>query len=431
MVANLDDADFEARFARATQRQGDPTRRGSIEHAPVPRSDKSPQPSQLRAPAASATGPTVMRSLAGPEAVSPARLPDSPAAPAPSPVVPRVQEPESAAGLPSALAGSEAAVSPSPGVVRVPMGGHALYAVLALVMGPLGHTLTPAERWLAVAISNHVNRRTGEAFPSYDLLRAETGISRPTLIRILNRLPSAARPVTLCCGAEAIFTRERRGRRYYYAVAGRGQETCSEAQGSQCDRSHGETGLMVEPVSSDPDTGLTVRRNRYQSETLTTKEQPKNKKQRASKLDQAKADAEALEAAEAYRLALGRSQVTLAALQAARRALDAGATVAELLTLCRAVASVRAGDVSAKDGTLLAWAVGKEVLDAPFLFRPDNLEKLILEARSVLRAPAVVAPPPDYSSRPLDEVPFHLRGAEARRRGIDPGSLVPTQEGAA
>lgn len=371
-----------------------------------------------------------MRSLAGPEAPSPARLPDSPAVPVPSQVVPNFHEPESAAGLPSALAGSEAAVSPSPGVVRVPMGGHALYAVLALVMGPLGHTLTPAERWLAVAISNHVNRRTGEAFPSLHLLAEETGLHRATVIRMLNLPPGAVRPVTLCCGDRAIFDRERRGRLYYYTLASWWQDL-PHAQVADGDQSHRATDRTVRPVADQAGTGRTVRRDRSQGATLTTKEQPKNKKQRASKLDQAKADTEALEVAEAYRLALGRSQVTLAALQAARRALDAGATVAELLTLCRAVASVRAGDVSAKDGTLLAWAVGKEVLDAPFLFRPDNLEKLILEARSVLRAPAVVAPPPDYSSRPLDEVPFHLRGAEARRRGIDPGSLVPTQEGAA
>lgn len=421
VVAHLDDADFEARFARATQRQGDQVRRGAIEHPPTPRSDKKPQPPPPQ-PAA------VMPSLTGPEALSPARPPEA-TPPVTAPVVPSLQEPESAASSPGAVAPNEAAVSPSPAVVRVPMGGNALYAVLALVMGPLGRTLTSAERWLAVAISNHVNRRTGEAFPSLHLLAEETGLHRATVIRMLNRPPGAVRPVTLCCGDRAIFDRERRGRLYYYTLASWWQEQ-SDAQVAQGDQSHGATSRTVRSVADQAGTSRTVRRDRSHGATLTTKEQPKNKKQRASKLDQAKADTEALEVAEAYRLALGRSQVTLAALQAARRALDAGATVAELLTLCRAVASVRAGDVSAKDGTLLAWAVGKDVLDATFLFRPDKLEKLILEARSVLRAPAVVAPPPDYSSRPLDEVPFHLRGAEARRRGIDPGSLVPTEEGA-
>ncbi len=125
--------------------------------------------------------------------------------------------------------------------------------------------------------------------------------------------------------------------------------------------------------------------------------------------------------AEAYREAVNRKAVTLGMLEAARRGLDAGATVEDLARIARAVGAARKTPSLAPRGGLLAWALEHQKLDPDYVFRPSNVDKLVTEAEAVLKAAepqSAAAPPDQYAGRPLDEVPFHLRRAEAARRQV-------------
>jgi hypothetical protein len=103
--------------------------------------------------------------------------------------------------------------------------------------------------------------------------------------------------------------------------------------------------------------------------------------------------------AESYRDALGRRSVTLATLEAARRGLDAGATVEDLQRIGRAVGAAMRTPGLAPSGGLLAWIVEHSKVDAEYLFRPDNLDKLATEAEAVLRS-AEPAPLPKREPEP-------------------------------
>lgn len=260
---------------------------------------------------------------------------------------------------------------------------------------PFGHV----DRLVALAIADHLGA-SGMAWPSRKRLATWTGLGETTIKAAIRRL---------CEGPARIFDLEPGGsepgqapRAHRYRVARRpGRETTGAPDDPN-------------PVAPRPQPGREATSKVLRMSKRTS--QPP----RGSETEQRRKALEALPnvsiAAEAYREAVGRKSLTLGMLEAARRGLDAGATVADLSAIARAVGLAKKTPSLAPRGGLLAWAVEKGKLDAAYLFRPDNLDKLAQEAEAVARVGQAEPEAPRYSGRPLDEVPFHERAREAARR---------------
>ncbi len=255
------------------------------------------------------------------------------------------------------------------------------------------------DRLVALAIADHLGVNA-TAWPSRKRLATWTGLSVSTIKASVRRLSEGpARIFDLEPGGSAPGQAPRANR---YRVASRPGHA---ATGSPGDRDR----VTARPVPGHEPTPNVSRTSQRTSQPSRSSETERRRK--------------ALEAlpnvavvAEAYRAALGRKSLTLGMLEAARRGLDAGATADDLQLIARAVGLAKETPSLAPRGGLLAWAVDHGKLDAAYLFRPDNLDKLGQEAEAVARAAQPEAEAPRYADRPLDEVPFHERAREAARR---------------
>jgi hypothetical protein len=300
------------------------------------------------------------------------------------------------------------------------------FAAVKAQVSAQGSPWTPTERLVALAIADHLGA-AGSAWPSRRRLAQWTGLGDGSIKRALRRL---------CSGSSRLFDVEpggsTPGRRiantFKLADLGHGGPG---AEGE----TESETGATVAP-DPGPDLGhcgpgsaptwATVAPDLGHSGPRPGPQRPTNylrTTQGTSETEQRRRALEALPhvvaVADAYRVALGRKSATLATLEAARRGLDAGATPADLSAIAQAVGLAKRTPSLAPRGGLLAWAVEHGKLDAEYLFRPANIDKLSSEAEAVLRGakpgPATEAP---YADRPLDEVPFHARAREAARRQV-------------
>ncbi|MCM2256575.1 MAG: hypothetical protein NDJ94_13005 [Vicinamibacteria bacterium] len=274
------------------------------------------------------------------------------------------------------------------------------FATVRDIVTAKGSCCRHVDRLVALAIADHLGA-SGTAWPSLARLSTWTGLGQTAIKAAIHRL---------CQGPERIFDLEPGGsmpgqarRANRYRIAARpGRHTT----GSPDD--HDRVAARLLP-------GREATSNVLRTSKRTS--QPA----RASETERRRKDLEALPmvatVAEAYRENMGRKSATLGMLEAARRGLDAGATVEDLQAIARAVGLAQQTPTLAPRGGLLAWAVQHAKLDAAYLFRPDNVDKLAADAEAVLRAgQAEPAPVAIYADRPLDEVPFHERAREAARR---------------
>lgn len=278
------------------------------------------------------------------------------------------------------------------------MSWEAFAAVRDRVTGEAS-TLGHVDRLVALAIADHLGANA-MAWPSRKRLATWTGLGETAIKAAIRRL---------CEGPARIFDLKPGGsepgqppRAHRYRVAARpGHETT----GSPDDRY---------PVAARPIPGRQATSNVLRTSQRTS--QPP----RASETERRRKELEALPSvcivADAYREALGRKSLTLGMLEAARKGLDAGATVDDLRAIARAAGLAKRTPGLAPQGGLLSWAVEKGKLDADYLFGPSNLDKLAGDAEKVLRAGQAEPEAPRYVGRPLDEVPFHERAREAARR---------------
>lgn len=279
------------------------------------------------------------------------------------------------------------------------MSWEAFAAVRDRVTGEAS-TWAHVDRLVALAIADHLGANA-MAWPSRKRLATWTGLGETAIKAAIRRL---------CDGPARIFDLEPGGsepgqppRAHRYRVAARPGH---EATRSPADRN---------PVAPRPQPG------RQPTSKVSRTSQRTSQPSRSSETERRRKALEALPnvaiVAEAYRLAVGQKNLTLGMLEAARLGLDAGASVADLSAIVRAVGLAKRTPSLAPTGGLLAWAVERGKLDAAFLFRPDNLDKLAQEAEAVARRVGQAEPEaPRYAGRPLDEVPFHERAREAARR---------------